>query len=153
MKFEKIIKTSAPYDKRNIEPSKNYGIGSLRIWFILKKGEKAVQVLLSTNCYLISTIKEYKRLHPDFLTGKYSEGDYEGWTCYDVGYHINTPYFKGQKSTDCDILKKGRCYYDGSSLRGKEDKVAENYINHGDDWVWSYLEKIWNQMFSKGETK
>jgi len=151
MKFEKIIKTSAPYDKRHKNPSKNYGIGSLSIWFILKKGEKAVQVLLSTNCYLNSTIKEYKTLHPDFLTGEYSEGDYEGWTCYDVGYHNNTPQFKGQESMECNILKKGKCYYDGSSLRGKNDKVAENYIKHGDNWVRSYLEKVWNGMFNEGE--
>jgi hypothetical protein len=78
MKFEKIIKTRPPYDKRCDDPSKNYGIGALMLWFILKEGE---------------------------------------------------------------------CYYDGSSLRGRDDNIAENYIKHGDNWIWEYLEKEWNRRF------
>jgi hypothetical protein len=148
MKFERIIKTRPPFDKRNKDPSKDYGIGSLNLWFILKKGEKAVQVLLSTNSYLNSTIREYKTSHPDFLTGEYSKGDYEGWSCYDVGYHSNTPMYKGQTKYDCDLLKKGTCYYDGSSLTGKDDEIVKNYMLHGDEWVWGYLEKQWKIMFN-----
>jgi hypothetical protein len=147
MKFEKIIHTQPPFDKRSSEPSKNYGIGSLQIWFVLKKGEKAVQVLISTNSYLQSTIKEYKTTHPDFLINDL--GDYEGYTCYDVGYHNNKPMYEGQTSAECNILKKGKCYYDGSSLRGKKDKIAENYVKHGEKWIWNYLEKEWNSLFGK----
>lgn len=146
MKFEKIVKFSPPFDKRHKNPSKNYGIGALKIWFILKKGEKAVQVLLATNSYPASVIREYQTKHPDMML---REGDYEGWTCYDVGYHSNTPTYKEQTSGSCDLLKKGECYYDGSSLRGKDNKIAENFFLHGEDWVWNYLEKYWNSMFGK----
>jgi hypothetical protein len=140
MKFERILQTHPPYDKRNIDPKKDYGICALQLRFILKKGEKAVQVLLYTNSYLASTIKEYKH--------KISS-DHEGYTCFDVGYHSNTPIFKGQIKSDCDVLKGKECYYDGSSLRGRDDKIAENYLEHGDEWVWKYLEKQWKVVFGR----
>ena len=143
MKFEKIVNFSVPFDKRHTEPSKNYGIGSMQIWFILKKGEKAVQVLISTNSYLHSTIQEYKRTHPNFPM----EDDYEGFSCHDIGYHSNKPMYECQKAMKCNLLKKGKCYYDGSSLRGRDDKIAENFIKNGQDWVWKYLEDEWNRMF------
>ena len=59
MKFEKIVRFGMPFDKRHKDPKKNCGICALRIWFILKKGEKAVQVMLSTSLYLAATMKEY----------------------------------------------------------------------------------------------
>ena len=144
MKFERIVKFNMPFDKRDEDPSKNYGISSLQIWFILKKGEKAVQVLISTNSYLASVQKEYKHKFPDFME---RFGDYEGYSCYDVGYHSNKPIYKGQTKMECNILKSAKCYYDGSSLRGKDDRVAENFIKHGEEWVWKYLEDEWNIRF------
>ena len=142
MKFERIVQFDPPFDKRHPDPSKNYGIGSLRIWFILKKGQKAVQVLLGTNCYLNSVINEYKTRNIDLFTGKTIR-------CWDVGYHSNTPTYKGQLSGDCNILKKGKCYYDGSSLKGDHDKVAENFLEKGEKWIWEYLEKYWEIVFGK----
>ncbi|MCK5017257.1 MAG: hypothetical protein KAS32_09300 [Candidatus Peribacteraceae bacterium] len=121
MKFEKIVKFGMPFDKRHINPKKNYGIGAFRIWFILKKGEKAVQVMLSTNLYLASTMKEYIK------DGRHTIIDDNTFDCWDVGYHSNKPMYEGQDRIDCDLLKKGVCYYDGSSLRGRDDKVAENF--------------------------
>jgi hypothetical protein len=147
MKFEKIINIKPPYDKRSSEPGKNYGIGSMQIWFILKKGEKAVQVSISTNSYLQSTIKEYRTTHPTSMVDDF--GDYEGYNCWDVGYHSNTPMYKGQTDMDCGLLKNKKCYYDGSGLRGKDDRVAENFLKYGTDWVWKYLEDEWNIVFGK----
>jgi hypothetical protein len=140
MKFEKIIQTGPPFDKRNSDPNKNYGIGSLTLWFILKKGQKAVQVVINTNSYLNSITQDY---FPKFL----KEGDYEGYSCCDVGYHSNKPTYKGQLKMDCHLLKRGFCYYDGSSLRGKDDNIAENYIKHGEKWIWEYLENYWKEVF------
>jgi hypothetical protein len=139
--FEKIIKTKPPFDKRNKKPKGDYGIGSLRFFFILKKGEKAVQVMISTNSYLSSVMKDYSK------DGCLFEGDYEGYNCFDVGYHSDVPIFGAQNKSECNILEKGYCYYDGSSLRGINDKVAENYLKNGDEWVWNYLEGIWNEYF------
>jgi len=35
-KFERIVRTRPPFDKRNPNPNKNYGIHGVDIWFILK---------------------------------------------------------------------------------------------------------------------
>ena len=141
MKFEKIVKFKMPFDKRDTDPKKNYGIGALIIWFILKKGQSAVQVMISTNSYLNSVIKEYEKDGRDL----FSEG--KTYDCWDVGYHTTKQQYSGQTKSDCDLLKGGKCYYDGSSLRGSVDKVAENFIEHGEKWVWDYLEEDWNRMF------
>ena len=145
MKFERIVKFRLPFDKRHPEPSKNYGISALQIWFVLKKGQKAVQVMISTNSYLNSVIKEYQDMNMDLFT---NENTYD---CWDVGYHSNIKMYKNQKKHDCDILSGGKCYYDGSSLRGKTDKVAENFLEHGEEWVWKYLEEEWKIVFGGEE--
>lgn len=42
--FEKIVHFSKPYDKRNPDPAKNYGIGGSNCWMILK-GRKVLYSL------------------------------------------------------------------------------------------------------------
>ena len=146
--FEHIVRFSPAYDKRDEDPKKNYGIASMRIWFILKGKNGAVQILLGTDWFLPETIAEYKRIgnknknppcdlreDPQFLK------------CWDVGYHSPKPVFKGQKKHKCDIL--GKCYYDGSSLRGDDDDIVEHFMKEGSDFIWKYLEKEYNIMFGK----
>lgn len=144
MKTEKIVKFNMPFDERSPDPNKNYGIGAMRIFFILKKGQKAVQIVLSTSLYLTKTIVEYQRDGRPLIKENTPEFD-----CWDVGYHSNTPRYNGQSVTDCDVLKKGVCYYDGSSCRGRDEKVAENFLKHGEKWIWKFLEKEWDRMFGK----
>ena len=141
MKFEKIIHFRMPFDKRHINPKKNYGIGAFQIRFVLKKGEKAVQVLLSTCLYPVEVMREYEGTRRNLFEHSTT------FDCWDVGYHSNKPRYDGQTKMDCDLLKKGFCYYDGSSLRGRDDKVVENFQEHGVDWVWDYLERYWNETF------
>ena len=142
--FERIVKFRPPFDERRSEPKKNYGIGSLRIWFILKKDNKAVQVMISTNSYLASVIEEYRGKFPDMLL---EQNDYEGYSCWDVGYHSPEPVFEGHTESKCDILDYGICYYDGSSLRGKELDIAKLFIEKGDEAIWKFLKKEWKQVF------
>ena len=147
--FEKIVKFNMPFDKRSKDPKKNYGIGSFRIRFILKKGEKAVQVVISTQLYPAHIIREHIQDCRD-LSMLYDKT----FDCWEVGYHSNKPMYSGQSKPDCDILKKGSCYYGGSCLRGRDDKVAENFEEHGVDWVWKYLEKYWYETFgNRGDNK
>jgi hypothetical protein len=47
----------------------------------------------------------------------------------------------------CEWLNGKPCYYDGSSLRGEDDKVVENYLEYGDEWIWEYLEKYYRGLF------
>ena len=48
--------------------------------------------------------------------------------------------------TDCDMFKGG-CYYDGSALRGSNDKVGEMFLEKGESAIWEYLEKYYKEVF------
>lgn len=143
-KFQRIVLTKPPYDKRDPNPTKNYGIGGLSIYFILKGKKGAVQIFLYIRCYLPSTVKEYKlkNISHDLVGEKLVE-------CYDVGYHSPKARWKGQTFiTDCDILKK-KCYYDGSATRGEYDQIAEQWSEKGDEFIWKYLEKEYRRVFKR----
>ncbi len=153
MKFERIIKFGMPFDKRNNNPKKNYGIRSMSIRFILKKGQKAVQIVMNTKLYLPEVIDEFYLNNKDIFLKKFCDGNsiMGSWKnpfeCWDVGYHSNKQFFKGQSAGDCDILKEKKCFYDGSSLRGKEDKIAEQFLEKGEEFIWEYLEKYYKGIF------
>jgi len=151
MKFERIVNFSQPFDKRSNDPNKNYGIGSLRIRFILKGKKGAVQILLGANMYLSATINEYNKKGINLFTN-YKGDDKPVYDCWDVGYHSKKPMYEGQEKMDCDIFKNG-CYYDGSSLRGRDDKVAEMFLEKGEDAIWEYLEKYYYGIFPKSKPK
>ena len=110
-KFEKIVKFGMPFDRRSDIPSKNYGIGSMQIWFILKGKKGAVQVMIGTQCYLNETIREYNLKGIDLFEGNKS------FDCWNVGYHSPKPMYKGQSKMDCDSLNKGFCYDNISYLQ------------------------------------
>lgn len=143
-KFERIIQTSPPFDKRSDVSGKNYGVGALQLRFVLKGREGAVQILFGTKLYLAKQMKEWKNKEKNFLF--YNDDD-ESIDCWDVGFHSKKKpdYMQICDKRDCDIL--GKCYYDGSSLRGRDDKVVENYIEHGDEWIWKYLEDYYKSVF------
>ena len=150
MKFEKIVRTRPPFDKRSDNPSKNYGVGALQIWFILKGKSGAVQIMLGTKLYLAKQMKEWKNQGEKF---PYYNDEDECMDCWDVGFHSKKrpEYMDTNQKKDCDIL--GECYYDGSSLRGKTDMVVENYIKHGEKWIWTYLEDYYYNQFPQDKSK
>ena len=143
MGFKRIMRTRPPFDKRSDDPNKNYGVGGLRLWFILKGKQGAVQIMLGTKLYPAKVMREWKRKGDDYPF----HNDEESITCWDVGFHSKKKphYFETSDKQECDIL--GKCYYDGSSLRGEDDNVVENYMEHGDDWIWEYLEKYYYEVF------
>ena len=152
-KFERIIDFSPAYDKRNPNPKKNYGIGSVQIRFVLRKDNKAVQFLFGTDWYLPETVKEYKQIGnkhetvPCNLRGRSSCG-VEGW---DVGYHSPTSTYKDQPLfKKCDYIKGG-CYYSGSGLYAHEN--SEILIREGSEGVWKFLEKEWIVTFGRKNKK
>lgn len=49
---EQIIRFSPAYNKTNIDPSKDYGIGAMSIWFFLRGDLATVQFNLGTNWHL-----------------------------------------------------------------------------------------------------
>lgn len=145
-KFEKIVKFSPAFDKRSDEPKKNYGIGAMSIWFVLKGAKGAVQVMFGTDWYLPETIKEYEMFgNENKKPPIYLREDRKFLRCWDVGYHSPKPMYNGQKKMDCEIL--GKCYYDGTSLRGEDDDIVEKFLKEGSDFIWKYLEKEYDIIF------
>lgn len=134
-KLERIIKTKPPFDKRHPNQSKNYGVGSLTLWFILKGSKGAVQFAFMTGAYPNHVQQEFheKGLKPTGFMGM------------DVGYHSPKPMCEGQTKMDCDLLPKGKCYYDGSALRATE--VLQIYMEGGDEAIWKFLETEYKERF------
>jgi hypothetical protein len=63
MKFERIVLFDPAFDKRNDDPKKNYGIGSVRMTMVLRKGSRAIQFMVFTNWNLPHVEEEF-RLKP-----------------------------------------------------------------------------------------
>ncbi len=143
-KLEKEVLFLPAFDKRNDNPKKNFGIGAVRCFMVLKGKKGAVCFQFSTGILLPKTILEYIKKG----LAKYeifpSGGDHYHFLNspmgFDVGYHARKPQYKGQKvgQRTCMFLNDKRCYYDGSGMR------AEAYMNvlteKGSDAIWKMLE-------------
>lgn len=146
MRFERIVQTRPPFDKRNSNPKKNYGVCGLHLWFILKGKKGAVQIQLGTKLYLAKQFREWRAEGEGYPF----EDDEEVITCLDVGYHAWKPIRDWQNETncmECQLSPKGKCWYDGSSLRGRDDRIVEQYLEQGDKFIWDYLEKEYIRVF------
>jgi hypothetical protein len=141
--FEKIITFSAAYDKRDPNPSKNYGIHGVEIRFVLKGKAGATQFVVYTDWYLPHVQREFF-LKPlarlSFLVLKPSGAD--------IGYHSPTPQYEGQTKRDkCEYLNGRSCYYDGSGLSA--DEFIPKFLAGGSDAVWKMLEKEYRLQFKE----
>ena len=139
--FERIVRVTPSYDLRSDEPSKNYGIGSCVIYFVLKGTLGAVQFAIGTDWFVPSARKHLK--------GKVAYTEEHKPIGWDVGYHSPIPTYKDEEPMDCDYIEGGKCYYDGSSLRA-EDWV-EDFIAGGTGRLWPRLMQEYERCF--GEKK
>lgn len=122
------------------DPSRNYGVSSVKMTFILVGPKGAVQWMIGTEWF-----PKQARDH----LGKFpmnARERYEKPTGYDLGYHAKEPQYEGhsQMKHDCE-LTGGSCYYDGSSLAA--DDLVEGFLNGGDEWVWNRLEAYYRCRF------
>jgi hypothetical protein len=130
--FEKVTRVQLPFDMRHVDPSKNYGIGGLNVWFILKGHKGAVQYAVKFPVYLPHV--------------EYSMDEIYG---FDVGYHSPEPIYAGQSVRECDHLSAGKCYYDGSSYRAREwtKEIFSVQGRYPDDVLWEKLEEFYYEIF------
>jgi hypothetical protein len=136
------------YDKRNPDPSKNYGIHGVDIYFILKGDKGAVQFALYTDWQLPHIQDERKNVAVATLYGLKPFG-------FDVGYHATVPQYEGQEPMcgpgECKCVPEGEsCYYDGSGLRA-EEWVRNVLLPHGSEGVWAALKEEYIRMFGEEE--
>jgi hypothetical protein len=127
--LERIVDFEPAYDKRD----KGCGIGSVRIRFVLKGKQGAVQLLLGTNWY----------------TNTVDYDNRDKLSAWDLGYHSRKPRYKGHKriSKKCCYLNNRPCYYGGSGLNAKP--YLEILINKGSKGVWKELEHYYWRIFNK----
>lgn len=145
MKFEKITKVRLPFDRRHTDDQKNYGIGGLDVWFILKGPRGAVQFAVNFPQYLPHIDREYPPKFPDWNERKRIMG-------FDVGYHALEPQFEGQTQMgDCDVFDGKPCYYDGSGLRADTwvDEIFSVRGKRPEDILWAKLEEEYYELFGK----
>jgi len=134
--MERIVRFSKPFDKRNPEPSKNYGIGCSQCYMILKGDKGAVDFTFSTGIYPHHLYEEWKK---SGTTAREPMG-------FQVGYHSPVAQHKGQEplTQDCETIG-GVCYSDGGFC------IADDYykllIEEGDEAVWAKLQEYYSLVF------
>ena len=137
------------YDRRDPNPSKNYGIHGVVIRFVLKGDKGAVQFVLSTNWQLPHVTEERKGHAYDSIDG--DPHWMERPMPADLGYHSPVPRYAGQTclSETCPVLN-GPCYYDGSTLNA--EPVFARLLSEGDAGVWEALADYYHAVFDKEES-
>lgn len=156
MKFKKIIKFKAAYDKRSDDPTKDYGIHGCECHFYLTGEKGVIQFKFHTQWLLPHVQKEQdaRTLNKIMRREQYSECALE-WNhhprAYDLGYHSPVPMYEDQTKMEyCDFFDNG-CYYDGSATAS--DRILQILISEGSDAVWREMKKYYFNVFEKSKDK
>jgi hypothetical protein len=124
---------SPAFDKRDPNPSKNYGIGSVRIHFFVKGEKGGIEWTVSTGMFL-------KKTHAEWLINfpKSEEGDGIG---HEIAYHAKKKQHEGQEkhNGDCTLTDLPYCYNDAGFCAGGE--LYEKFVEQGEEIVWKTLEE------------
>lgn len=145
--FKNIVNFRPAFDKRNADPSKDYGIGSMRCTMVLIGKKGAVSFVFSTGILLERTIEEYIKEG----RAKYELTDYGHFflnkpMAFQVGYCSPKPLYEGQQITTAMCPWIGcSCYSDSSSLLS--DEYLKTLIKEGSDKTWEMLEKFYQDNF------
>lgn len=155
MTFKRDFKIYPGWDKRNDDPSKNYGIHGCELEFVLT-GDKGVAVFRLSTDWLPLHVQQ-ERMGRDVAThGTYGFPDVcqvvvgEQPMGADLGYHSPTPLRDWQTDNemrkDCPYLENKPCYYDGSGLAAEE--VRNIMLEKGSDGVWQALEAYYERTYN-----
>lgn len=150
--MKKEITISAAFDRRDSDPSKNYGVHGCEMRFVLSGRRGAMQFVLYTNWMLPHVTTESDE---SFLAkarrGQIDEVDLRirHPLPADLGYHSPKPMYDGHKPMKhaCEYLGGKPCYYDGSGLAAQS--VYEQMLKGGSDAVWKRLEHEYVARFGK----
>ena len=135
--LERIVEFYPAFDKRDPDPSKDYGIHGVECLFVIKGKKGAVQFLIFTNWHLPHVQKEFD-----------TESMFNKPVPADLGYHSPKPIYKDQTAyKNCKWLDGKLCYYDGSSLGA--ERVYEILLTKGSEGVWKYLEGYYKGIFGE----
>lgn len=150
IEFERRVDVSPSFARLHSNPSVNYGIGAMRLWFILIGPKGAVQWQIGTNWYC-KLAQEHLRSLPDRLNDA-AENSLGGSRyqpqAWDLGYHAREPQYESQTAVrdECHVLG-GPCYYDGSSLNA--EYLIDGFLEGGDRFLWPALEEYYRHTFEE----
>lgn len=132
------------YDKRDPNPSKNYGICGGRLIFVLKGTKGAIQFMVGMPLYPDTAVQHLINHHNGNAYEIAKSMKPSGW---DVGYHSHEPMYEGHEPMqgECHIIG-GKCFYDGSSLRA--DEWLSEFLVGGTNWLWPQMEREYRDRFS-----
>lgn len=136
--FARKVYFQPAYDRRDPNPSKNYGIHGVHICFEVKNLEasEGVTFSVSTNWQLPNVQAEIDSRPQDprfpYLSHKPQP--------FGVDIHTKTPQYPNQTParTTCE-LTGGVCYCDGSGLLG--DSFFQTLVEKGDDALFTRMEE------------
>jgi len=138
--MEREIRLHPAWDKRNPDPSKNYGIHGVEMRFVLMGDKGAVQFVLYTNWHL-PHVMEWLESKRDRAYNPFAPMP------ADIGYHSPKPMYDGQDVMveSCEYLAGQPCYYDGSSLQSYA--YFEVLVREGGEALWQKLEEYYHELF------
>ena len=142
--MERVIEVTPAFDKRNVDPKKDYGIHGAELWFYLIGERGAIQFGIYTNWFLPHVQDEVDSRIPDH---RFPWLSHKPSPC-DIGYHSRVPQYDDAKplTDNCPIIG-GVCYYDGSSLQAED--VFKIMVEGGSDALWAEMERRYNELFSE----
>lgn len=135
MDLQRHVRFGGAFDRRDPDPSKNYGIHCVDIAFVLQGDLGAVQFKMYTGWFLPQNADASRRMADLYPMA------------VDLGYHSPKPHYEDQTriSSDCEWVEGG-CYYDGSTMNA--EPVMARFIAEGDSGVWEELEGYYNEVFT-----
>ncbi len=141
--FKKTVQFFPAFHKVHEDPSKNYGVGAVRVCMILQGDNGAISFSFSTGMMLKKTYGWWKS------KGLHLESNRPDHMGYDVSYHALTAQFEGQTSRDdCPWLNGKPCFCDGSAMRA--DEWMDVFVEKGDEAIWSMMEADYKERFEHG---
>lgn len=141
-KFERIVEFTPAFDRRDPNPSRNYGIHGVELRMVLKGEHGAVQFVLYTN-WMLPHVQEEMDNRTD---RRLNNGHY---LCHplpaDLGYHWHAPRWEDQSARhDCPYTDGKPCYYDGSGLQA--ERIYHILLAEGHEGVWRALEEYYRDL-------
>lgn len=132
-KFTKKVIFEPAFDKRDPDPKKDYGIGSVRLIFILKGEKGAVQFALLTGWYL-----------PHIQANRIAYNKPLG--CIDCHSYVKRFDYQILHEDCCVLTDAKGCYCDGSSVAGFDFYAI--LLEDGSKGVWRELKSYYYSVFS-----
>lgn len=138
--FTQNIKITGAKCWRRENPSRDYGHIGMQMYFELVGPKGAITVMIFLPWYVEQTRHEWG----DRDVHVYRE-KHKPWIA-DVGYHAYEPQYDGHSTCNCNLLKGGKCYPDGSALQG--DDMNEGFIAGGSAWMFKKMREIYEARFN-----